>query len=80
MSVACPCIASDAGGNGELIDSKYIFKKKDYLELINVIKNIDNDMLVKQAIINFNKAKEYNSIILNNKRNEFYKKCFNSNI
>lgn len=72
LSRACPCILSDAGGNVELIDNKYIFKKKNILDFIDKLNKLNKQEMKKQAINNFNKAKEFSDKKLNEKREEFY--------
>lgn len=72
MSRACPCIASNVGGNPELIDKKYIFRKKNVKNLMNKIKNMSSEEMKEQAKINFNKAKKYDKEKLEKKRNKFY--------
>ncbi len=74
MSRACPCIASNAGGNPELIDKKYIFKKKNVKDLTHKLCNmLDRDSLKKQSVNNFEKSKEYQKEKLEKRRMEFYK-------
>ncbi len=72
LSRGCPCILSDAGGNVELIDNKYIFKKKNILDFIDKLNKLNKQEMKKQAINNFNKAKEFSDKKLNEKREEFY--------
>ncbi|MBQ8043146.1 MAG: glycosyltransferase [Clostridia bacterium] len=74
MSRACPCIASNAGGNPELIDKKYIFKKKNVKDLTHKLCNmLDRESLKKQSVNNFEKSKEYQKEKLEKRRMEFYK-------
>lgn len=72
MSKGCPVIASDVGGNYELIDNEYIFKKGNVKALIKILRKLTSRDLQKQAQINFNKSKEYEKSLLNEKRNKFY--------
>lgn len=79
MSRGCPCIASSAGGNPELINEKYIFKKRSAKQLEKKIKLIFNkDNLLYEAKENFNNANQhYSNELLNKKRNKFYKEIIN---
>ncbi len=78
ISRACPCIVSNAGGNPEVVSSKYVYKKGNYIELSNKIKEIlSKRELVQQAEKNYSNAKYYEKNFLNNKRNKFYKKIIN---
>lgn len=72
MSRGCPVIASDAGGNPELINNKYIFKKKKYKELASCIENMNLDEMIIEAKNNFNNSKKYDSKILKERRTKFY--------
>lgn len=72
MSMGCPVIASNVGGNEELIDKKYIFEKGKVKQLENILKNLKTNELITQSKNNFTKAKNYNSSILNEKRDKFY--------
>lgn len=79
MSRGCPCIASDAGGNNELLVDKYIFKKKNINDLIKKLKQLlIDDEMKKQSMINFNKSKEYNNECLDRQRLFFYQQIINS--
>lgn len=73
MSMACPCIASNAGGNVELIDEEFIFKKKNIRDLANKIKEIlKENNFESQAKINFEKSKNYYEKNLDAKKYKFY--------
>lgn len=73
MSVGCPVIGSDAGGIPELIDSDGIYSKGNVKNLTNLLLKVNQEFLLKNARINFKKAKDYQKNMLNNKRIEFYK-------
>ena len=80
MSKACPVICTDAGGNFELIEEKNIYKQRDIFGLINILENINNEELKKNAVFNYNKSKKYTANVLNEKRNIFYSKFMKENI
>lgn len=48
MSCGCYCIASNAGGNVELLNSQFIFKSKQPVSLYKVMKKIDENRIEKQ--------------------------------
>lgn len=77
LSRACPCIASNAGGNVELIDKKYIFKKGKHKMIAELLLKMDKEESKQQARINFEKAKQYKKEILDNRREKFYKEILN---
>lgn len=78
MSRACPVIASDVGGNYELIEKDCLFKKGNHKQLANkLLYMIDNDELSANAKRNFEKAKEFQKDVLDVKRDKFYKEFMN---
>ena len=77
MSVGMPIIGSNAGGIPELVDSNCIFKKKNTHQIFSMIKNIDNDFLIKQSEKNYLHSKKFYNDNLSNKRKEFYKEGLN---
>lgn len=79
MSRACPVIASNAGGNSELIENEYIFKKGNHKELTKIIKGLNQNKLKSMAKVNYNRAKQYTRSELEKKREKFYKQYINEN-
>ncbi|MFK5976198.1 MAG: glycosyltransferase [Sulfurovum sp.] len=75
MSRGCVCIASSVGEIPKLLDNKMLHKAKDIQKLSQLIGKIINDkkLQIEQASLNFNKAQNYNSDILDKKRDEFYR-------
>lgn len=81
MSMACPIVASNAGGNIELANKKYTFKRGNKKELENILSNITIDDLITEAQRSFEVAKTYEKSILDKKREKFYKEfCKNGKI
>lgn len=72
MSRGCAVVCSDVGGNYELIDSEYIYKKGNIKQLSKVLASINKDMIVNQSVQNYEKSKHYEKESLDKKRNEFY--------
>lgn len=80
MSRGCPVVCTDAGGNYELVESKYIAKKGSPRSLYKKIKiMLTEKELESAAIVNFEKSKNYDSRVLTEKRMNFYKDFFNEN-
>lgn len=81
ISRACPTIASNAGGNLELVESEYIYKKKNIDQLIQKFEKIINSKsnMKEQSIKNFDRSKQYTNYFLEKKRNKIYSKL-NPNI
>lgn len=81
MSRGCVCIGSKTGGIPELLDSGMIAGKGDvkgFTELIDTLLN-DRNLIIKQSLKNFHKAKEYYAEKLNAERNAFYDLFINEN-
>ena len=75
MGMACPVICTDAGGNKELISDSFIYHKKKWKQLANkMILMMDKKMLLLQSSDNYNNSKKYSKILLDKKRDDFYKK------
>ena len=75
MSCGLPVICSNAGGNHELIEQKYIFKKGNVKEIIELLKKINyaRSDIPKMSNNNFLRAQKYEETSLKNKRDRFYK-------
>lgn len=74
MSYAVPCIASKAGGTGELLPEEWIHKPGDYRKLAADILRLlgDKRRLKDAATANFEKAREYYPDVLNTRRTNYY--------
>ncbi len=75
MSYGLPCIGTDVAGIPELINPDYIYKKDKNMpkQIAKLLIRFDKNKLTKEAISNFESAKEYNSDLLNTRRTEFLK-------
>lgn len=79
FSTACPVIGSSTGGTPEIVDSRYVFKRKDSNDLANRLSLISSSVeLHKQAIRNFNEASLFSSNKLDSKRRSIYRKILRS--
>jgi len=72
MSRGCPALGSTTGGIPELLNSDFIFHNGSVDEICKLLKMMNRNVMVKEAIRSFDKAKEYNKDLLNKKRNLFY--------
>lgn len=72
MSRGCPVICSNAGGNDELIDRKYVFHMGKIEEFISCLNQMDNSEMKQQAEKNFSQASEYKKEKLDFIRTHFY--------
>lgn len=74
MSRACPIIASTAGGNYELINNEFGFKKGNIRQIQKILKKINKNTLIEEAQRSFKEASKYEKNYLDKKRNDFYLK------
>ena len=71
MSRGCLCMGSRIAGIPELLEPHYLFSKGNVREISAILQDISSDNLTKQAIRNFEKAKEYDKDTLNKRRTDF---------
>lgn len=76
MSRGLLVIGSNAGGIPELIEKEFIFSKEknNEKEILNILKIISKDDLIKQAHRNFNVSKEYDRETIDIRREKFIKR------
>ncbi len=68
MSRACPAVGSTTGGIPELLDSETLFKRGKVSSLTQVLDRVLQSNLEEFAINNFNKSKEYQISVVDEKR------------
>ena len=76
MSRACPCAGAKTAGIPELLDPEFISRRKSHVDIANIIKKyctMSNDERSNVARRNFEEAKKYNSVMLNDRRESYYK-------
>ena len=74
MSVGCPIIASKVGGNVELINSDFLYNYYDIHKLEElIVKMIDEKILNKESITNYNMSKKFKQNQLEIKREYIYR-------
>mgnify|MGYP001008422010 FL=1 len=71
MSRACPAVGSRVGGIPELLDEECVFEGKNVQELTEKLVSCARSM-EKEAVRNFNKAKDFSPEKLREKRDAFY--------
>jgi glycosyltransferase involved in cell wall biosynthesis len=77
MSRGCPVLGSKTGGIPELLNDKFIFRKGSVEDIVTLIKKMNQEKMKEEAIRSFQKAKEYDSSVLDKKRMEFYQDFIN---
>lgn len=76
MSRACPCVGANVGGIPELLDEEVLHEKDDYNRLTELVLELkESSIAMEQSLNNFNKAKEYSKVNLDQKRTEFYRQA-----
>lgn len=75
MALGLPCIATSVGGIPELISNDMLVNYDDINEMAHKITHLMNDKDYYEMIShdNFERSKEYNSDVLNERRTDFYK-------
>lgn len=71
MSRGCLCLGSRVAGIPELLEPQYLFTKGSVSEITDILRNVTQESLLNQAKRNFNKAKEYDRDVLNERRRLF---------
>lgn len=74
MSVGLPTVATRVGGIPELLPDEFLVPLNDSLELAEKIKMLiySQQLRYEQGRANYNKAKEYDSIVLEQRRTKFW--------
>lgn len=74
LSRGCPSIASNVGGNYELVDKKAIYKNgiQCYKQIARLIQGLSINEMKVQAKKNIETAKSYDASLLNKRWNDFY--------
>ena len=73
MNFGKPVLCSNAGGNIELIDRNFIFKKGNYKQIYYMLKGLNTQKLNNESIRNFEYIiKNFDKDKLESKRNNFY--------
>ncbi len=72
MSLGLPCLGSNVGGIPELLDENCLFTANDISNIKTKLESIQSDWMKMQSKRNFEIAKEYEKLKLENKRQTFY--------
>jgi len=72
MSRGLLCICANTAAMPEMVDPKYIVKRKSVSDIVEILKNISIDDLKNQSVRNFNESKKYAEEVLAKKRNSFF--------
>lgn len=78
MSCACPVIGSSTGGIPELVSPEFVFQRKNVSDLEDKIKRMNKEKMIDEAKRSFEKSQEFDKVLLDNKRNDFYMRFKNS--
>lgn len=84
MSRGVPCLGSRVGGVPELLDEKCMFQKKNVKQIADIIENMSEELLRKEAKRNFELAKKFYPTEKDKLRTKFYEdfenKCMKSKV
>ncbi len=72
MSMGVPSLGSNIAGIPELLDADCLFEAGNIDELCKMLISVNQDFLLQQAKINFERAKQFQIRDLSKKRKEFY--------
>lgn len=75
MSRGCPALGSNIGGIPELLSKESLFSKGRVSEISELLKGMNKEIMLRKAVLNFEKTKSFDLTLLNKKRNDFFK-CF----
>lgn len=79
MSVGCPAMGSDTGGIPELLSKECLFQPGDVEQIVSRISNLNSEKMIQMARTNFEKAAEFEQVVLNERRLNFYKEFLSEN-
>lgn len=74
MSRACPCLGAKTAGIPELISPECIFKRANPQDTARAIKDLIHSDMRKYAKLNFEKSKDYERQVLEDRRKKYYAK------
>lgn len=77
MSRGLLCIGANTAAIPELIQPKYVTRRKSHKDIIKLIENMSKEELIEQAKFNFEKAKIYQEEVINARRNKFFDHIIN---
>ena len=77
-SRALPALGANVAGTPELLSDDCVFPKKDVTAICKLIQSFTKEKMLKQATLNFNRAKDYSFEVLNEKRRKFYNEVLNN--
>lgn len=79
LSRGVPAMGTRAGGITELLYDEVLFsKRRSVKEIVKILKSLDKNTMISFAKRNFDKAKDFETFILQEKRQHFYKEFFGS--
>ena len=72
MSRGLLCICANTAAMPEMVEPKYIVKRKSVSDIVEILRNISIDDLKEQSVRNFDESKKYAEDVLMKKRNSFF--------
>lgn len=74
MSRGLLCICANTAAMPEMVEPEYVVERKSVEDIERALQKVTAGVLKKQAVRNFNEAKQYTESVLDKKRNEFFAK------
>lgn len=72
MSRGCPALGSTAGGIPEILPAGRVFKKGDHEAITELLRYLTPSEMLKDAVKNFEKAREFDAGLLESRRKRFF--------
>lgn len=77
MSRGLMCVGANTAAIPELIEKRFVTRRKSSDDIANILDNVTKEQLKEQALINFNEAKKYEEEKVNARRRDFFDKIIN---
>lgn len=77
MSRGLLCIGANTAAIPELVQPKYVTRRKSHEDIIRLLDSLTKEELIEQAKINFEEAKKYQEEVINARRNELFDNIIN---
>lgn len=78
MSRGCPSIGSTTAGIPELLSNDVVFGNGKINEICNILRQLNNEKMVKLSQVNYNKSKEFDSQLIEFRRQNIFSEYIKS--
>ena len=77
MSRGLMCIGADTAAIPELIEPQFVTRRKSHTDIVRLLASVTKEQLITQAHRNFEEAHNYEDMVLDKRRNDFFDKVKN---